>query len=310
MTATDRVADHYTSSGISERISGRPRGAQGMEAPVTPDALAPLDHFHGRGLAATKELVELLTPQVGERILDIGGGIGRLAGSHGTSAAMSPAWTSRQSSVGQPRKLNAVTGLSDRVRVVEGSATDLPFSENTFDRAYSENVAMNIEEKPLFYAEAFQVLHPGGVFAFSNYGSGPGGEPYYPAPWAASAATSFLSTPDETRADLLSAGFRDPGLPRQDCRSASGPAREPPPLRGAGATPTGAARAHGRANHGSPDQRRPRHRGEPVDDHRGPCPQTSIDHHPESQRLRNENGWSAVGRGFGRISENQSPPLQ
>jgi len=90
---------------------------------------------------------------------------------------------------------------------VEGSALDLPFAENVFDRAYSENVAMNIEDKRRFYAEAIRVLRPGAVFAFSYYGAGPRGEPDYPLPWAAGPATSFLSSPDETRDEVLAAGF-------------------------------------------------------------------------------------------------------
>ena len=40
---------------------------------------------------------------------------------------------------------------------------------------------MNVADKPRFYAEAFRVLRPGGVFAFSHYGAGPRGEPYYPS---------------------------------------------------------------------------------------------------------------------------------
>ena len=68
-------------------------------------------------------------------------------------------------------ELNAATGLSDRVRVVEGSATDHPRGR-WFDRAYSENVAMNIDDKRRFYAEALRVLRPGAVFAFSHYGPG------------------------------------------------------------------------------------------------------------------------------------------
>src|SRR5215213_9969450 len=76
--ASDKVEDHYTSEGIAARILTALRSAAGDEGtPITPDTLAPLDHFHGRGLKATKEMVALLEPLSGERILDIGGGIGR-----------------------------------------------------------------------------------------------------------------------------------------------------------------------------------------------------------------------------------------
>ena len=78
---------------------------------------------------------------------------------------------------------------------VEGSATDLPFEDDGFDRAYSENVAMNIDDKRRFYAEALRVLRPGAVFAFSHYGAGPKGEPDYPLPWAAGPGTSFCVRP-------------------------------------------------------------------------------------------------------------------
>lgn len=207
--AGGKVVDHYASEGIAARILAALRAAGGNEAsPVTPDALAPLDHFHGRGLQATQELVALLTPRSGERILDIGGGIGGPArwiaarfGCHVTCLDLTPEFCRAA------EELNAATGLSDRVRVVEGSALDLPFAEGEFSRAYSENVAMNIGDKPRFYAEALRILHPSGVFAFSHYGAGPKGEPYYPLPWAAGPATSFLTLPEQTQTDVLAAGF-------------------------------------------------------------------------------------------------------
>jgi sarcosine/dimethylglycine N-methyltransferase len=207
--ANHQVQDHYASEGIAARILAALRSTQGSESgPITPDALAPLDHFHGRGVKATREMATLLEPRSMERILDIGGGIGGPArwiaarfGCHVTSLDLTPEFCSAA------EELNAATGLSDRVRVVEGSAVDLPFAENAFDRAYSENVAMNIEDKRRFYAEALRVLKPGSVFAFSHYGAGPRGKPDYPLPWAAGPATSFLSSPDETRDQLLAAGF-------------------------------------------------------------------------------------------------------
>ena len=202
------VKDHYASEGIAARILAALRAVEGPEAPVTPDALAPLDHFHGRGLKATREMAALLDPRPGERVLDIGGGIGGPArwlaarfGCHVTSLDLTPEFCRAAEA------LNAATGLSERVRVVEGGATDLPLGAGEFDRAYSENVAMNVADKLRFYSEARRVLRPGGVFYTSHYGAGPRGEPDYPLPWAAGPATSFLTAPEETREQILAAGF-------------------------------------------------------------------------------------------------------
>src|SRR5713226_9746959 len=63
------VVRHYSNAGIATRLMVELR-----EAMV--DALAPLDHCHGRGPVATRELVALLQPQSRERLLDIGSGIG------------------------------------------------------------------------------------------------------------------------------------------------------------------------------------------------------------------------------------------
>lgn len=210
MTAAgNKVHDHYASEGIAARILAALRAAGGSEAgPITPDALAPLDHFHGRGLKATREMAALLDPRPGERVLDIGGGIGGPArwlaarfGCHVTSLDLTPEFCRAAEA------LNAATGLSERVRVVEGGATDLPLGAGEFDRAYSENVAMNVADKLRFYSEARRVLRPGGVFCTSHYGAGPRGEPDYPLPWAAGPATSFLTAPEETREQILAAGF-------------------------------------------------------------------------------------------------------
>src|SRR4051812_41106968 len=75
-----RVEDHYAAAGsgrdIASRLIAALRQSAGAEAPITPDALAPADHVHGRGVLATRELAALLEPQPGETILDIGSGIG------------------------------------------------------------------------------------------------------------------------------------------------------------------------------------------------------------------------------------------
>jgi ubiquinone/menaquinone biosynthesis C-methylase UbiE len=62
-------------------------------------------------------------------------------------------------------ELNAASGLSGRVRVVEGNALALPLPDGGFDSVYSHNVVMCVADKPGFWREALRVLRPGGTLA-------------------------------------------------------------------------------------------------------------------------------------------------
>ena len=209
LTDAGQVEKHYASEGITARILTALRHVNGPDVPITPETLASIDHFHGKGAIATAELAAVLQPEAGDHVLDIGCGIG------GPGRWIAAKYGCRVTGVDltlefcqAARELNSLCGLADRVEILHGSALSLPVPDNSFDRAYSQATLMNVSDKRAVFREALRVLRPGGSLALSLAGAGSTGEPYYPLPWATTTAISFLATPDEARADLLAAGFQ------------------------------------------------------------------------------------------------------
>src|SRR6185437_11733880 len=89
-------------------------------------------------------------------------------------------------------ELTRRVGLADRADFRQASALDLPFPDAGFDLAWSQNVAMNIADRPRYYAEMYRVLKPGGRAGIQDVAQGPGGPPHYPLMWADTPQTSFL----------------------------------------------------------------------------------------------------------------------
>ncbi len=208
-----RVEDHYASPGsgsaLAARILAALRTHAGAGVAITPEALAPIDHLHGRGVLATEELAALLQPRPDEAILDIGSGLGGPArwiaarfGCAVTGVDLTEAFCEAA------RELIAACGLADRVRIIQGSALALPLPDASFDRAYSHNAIMNIPDKARVYREAFRVLKPGGRLVLSHINAGPNAPvEFFPVGWASLPENSFLATDEETRRDLAAAGF-------------------------------------------------------------------------------------------------------
>ena len=203
------VTKHYSSGSLLKRLYAALKDDGADLARPTIEALAPYDHFHGRGLEATKELADELKVSAEDHLLDVGSGIG------GPARYLAKRFGCRVTGIDLTaefceagRRLSELMHMQDKVRFEQGDALAMPFKDASFTGAYSMNVSMNISDKAALYREIRRVLRPGGWLVLSEVAQGPGPAMSYPAPWAATPEASFLQTPEETRAGLESAGFR------------------------------------------------------------------------------------------------------
>jgi SAM-dependent methyltransferase len=206
---SDEVARHYGKGGLLDRILVALVAADKDLDHLTIDDLALVDEFHSRRRLATVELATLLAPSATDHVVDIGSGIG------GPSRYLALTYGCRVSGidltpefVDTATALTALVGLSAKVDFRVGSALDLPFPDGSFDCAWSQNVAMNIADRPRYYAEMHRVLRSGGRLAIQDVAIGNGEALDFPVMWADRPEISFLRTPDDTRAMLQAAGFR------------------------------------------------------------------------------------------------------
>ncbi len=203
------VADHYKRRALGDVILAALTAAGKDIEHLTTDDLAPVDEFHSGGRNATVRLAQLAQINGSERVLDVGCGIG------GPSRYLASKFGCQVTGLDLTADFIALAGmlaqrtrLADKVTYRQGDALDLPFADASFDLVWSQNAAMNIADRDRLYAEMRRVLTPSGRLALQEIAAGPGGEPFYPTPWASDKSISFLVTPEATRAALERIGFR------------------------------------------------------------------------------------------------------
>lgn len=204
---------HYGQPGLLETLDallaecGGGDGARGAGADA---ALARADEFHPGGREATEQLARLADVGAGMRVLDLGCGIGgpsrwlrRRVGPRGAVTAVDAVTEYCRAA----RALNArdpdTAGIA--VELADVATLDLPGPR--FDLVWSQQAQMNVADKAAWLAAAHRHLGPGGRYAFFESFAGPGGEPAYPVPWAATAAASHLATIETWLEQLEAAGF-------------------------------------------------------------------------------------------------------
>jgi len=205
---TNAIADHWGKGDVySLIVSALNKMSKPLDG-LTIEDLTPVDHFHARGFPATVELADHLPIKAGQRILDIGCGLG------GPARYMANRFQCKVSGlditepfVQAANKLTALVRMQDQVQVELGDGQHLPYPDAAFDGAYTQHVTMNVADRPRFFAEAYRVLKPGAFFALTEHGLGPKGEPHHPVPWSADGTGAYLVTPSETKSLLQRSGF-------------------------------------------------------------------------------------------------------
>ena len=138
----------YGSEGLVERIlAALEADGQDIRNP-TVEMFQHVDQLHGGGLAQTEVLAELAGVTEGIRVLDAGCGIGGssryLAHNHGCRVA---AFDVTPEYVVAAERLNALCGLDGPISTRQGSVTDLPYADGSFDLVWCQNVSMNVADK-------------------------------------------------------------------------------------------------------------------------------------------------------------------
>jgi ubiquinone/menaquinone biosynthesis C-methylase UbiE len=202
------VSAHYGQPDLAQRIiEALVQAGKNLNA-LTIDDLAPVDQFHVRGKQSTLELAQRAGISAGQRILDVGGGLGgparTLATLFGCDVTVIDL-TEEYCRVGE--MLTARIGLSNRVHHRHGDALALAFADASFDVVWTQHSTMNIENKSSVYAEFQRVLRHDGRYALQEIMQGVVAPVHFPVPWARDPAISFLLPPSTTRQLIEAEGF-------------------------------------------------------------------------------------------------------
>lgn len=110
-------------------------------------------------------VLDALNPMPGEKILDIGCGVGTFAFHSAKRGAQTAGIDYSEESIKAAKILSSKFGVGEKTDFRVGSALQLPFEDSCFDKVVSADFIEHIthEEKVIFCKEMFRVLKPGGT---------------------------------------------------------------------------------------------------------------------------------------------------
>lgn len=203
-----KVAEHWSRRAVTYEGAVQALNDAGIDpAAARPEDLHSIDMIHMGGLEATDALAQQAGISSGERVLDVGAGVGgssrRFADRYG---AIVTAVELSETLANTAQRLNELVGLSSSVTVLSGSALALPVENASFDVVVMQHVAMQIAEKKQLFGELARVLAPGGRLALHEIFAGEG-ELRWPLAWASDPSMSALEPMDSALSRLRDLGL-------------------------------------------------------------------------------------------------------
>jgi len=208
MMSNQHVDEHY---GYGQLLASIRAGLESLgKTPQTAtiEDLAPADEFHIGGRQASVDVLDQMTLEPHDHILDVGSGLGgtaRFIASHYGCRVTGIDLTAEFVEAG--RTLCDWVDLADRVDLHQGDALAMPFAEASFDAATMLHVGMNIPDKSGLFNQVSHILKPGAFFGIYDIMKTSDEDLDYPLPWASDPTTNALGTVDQYRQFLAEAGF-------------------------------------------------------------------------------------------------------
>ena len=204
----DKVAAHYACGTLLHSIRDGVAKLGKAENDLTLEDLAPVDEFHIGGRVATQALLDQLGLAPGDKVLDIGCGLG------GVSRFLAQNYDCQVDGIDLTpefietgNELCKWVGMQDQVSLRCATALDTRELDGTFDAACMLHVGMNIADKDGLFNEIARVLKPFAKIAIYDVLRNNDAELAYPVPWANGPDTCAAAGLSDYRAALAEAGF-------------------------------------------------------------------------------------------------------
>lgn len=162
-----RVTRDYYNSQDADRFYHDVWGGEDIHIGIYIDTNEPIRVASERTVALMAGRLQGIGPNT--RVVDLGAGYGgaarwlaRTTGCHVTCVNLSEIQNKRNC------ELTAAAGLTDRIRVVDGSFEDIPAGEGEFDVAWSQDSILHSGDRGRVLDEIDRVLKPRGQFVFTD----------------------------------------------------------------------------------------------------------------------------------------------